>query len=606
MPTKVVGPARVDRVVRPKSKKGAPPMPPILSVSVGTAGASRNWRFLQRMTHAGRRDRVGSAIICDYNHGTKRRMEDRNKGKHVDQRVMLPETIPTADGFLLNPYEFGKHLGDVGDGLKGLVDQVHEQAQNSNSQPQLILEFLGFGGHAIVGLMMHRMLRERFPGARCLPVVALPANEMLHDWMRRQVQDPPPETTLPDWMLGGTWEAYEAGMDLGPYGCCLVVDNRIDAPPNDDLALGLAVIETAGTDPIKRGSLPEALGGILLEGPGWVGMNVVRRVVPSRKAWTWGIPIKRRRPVWGGSNNDLVVQTKEAIKECIRGGSLLERPDGMGSEDPLAGMANNGNGNHSLGVNSNGYYAAGGNGNSNGNGHHASVANGNGYYHQSAPVQQPLVYVTIPVPTNTVRDVVRSVTRQLKTEGFYDRHQEIDICFGSANFPDLPDADEEDKEYYQTATGNILRSIGQGIRLSFKKLWQGIAWIFVGGEERHQKEMSVVAVSLYPVHGRIRRVDEILHRNAQEPNAAEAFSGFGTRVHSKPPKPTEAPETPESHTPEDDPEPQEAPQAHAPEADPEPQEAPQAHAPEADPEPAAPEADPEPAAETVASGETLS
>ena len=130
--------------------------------------------------------------------------------------------------------------------------------------------------------------------------------------------------------------------------------------------------------------------------------------------------------------------------------------------------------------------------------------------------------------------------------------------------------------------------------------------LIFGGEERHQKEMSVVAVSLYPVHGRIRRVDEILHRNAQETNGSKAFSGFGSRVHIDPPQPTEAPETPEAHAPEDDPEPQESPQSHAPEDDPEPQESPQAHTPEADPEPAAPEADPEPAAETVASGETLS
>lgn len=308
------------------------------------------------------------------------------------------------------------------------------------------------------------------------------------------------------------------------------------------------------------------------------------------------------------------------------GGSLLERPDGMGSEDPLAGMANNGNGNPSLGVNSNGYYAAGpngnghyaagANGNGSGNGHYASDANGNGYHHQSAPVQQPLVYVTIPVPNNTVREVVRSVTRQLKTEGFYERHQEIDICFGSANFPDLPDADD-DNEYYQAAPRGFWRSLAGLPFDAVKLLGKVILWppkmliklgelILFGGEERHQKEMSVVAVSLYPVHGRIRRVDEILHRNAQEPNAAEAFSGFGTRVHSKPPKASEVPETPEAHAPEDDPEPQESTQAHAPEDDPELQESPQAHAPEADPEPATPEADPEPAAETVASGETLS
>ena len=598
MPDRVsIGPARVDGVVGERGRKDRSLAPPILSVSVGTAGASRNWRFLQRMAHAGRVGRVCSAIICDYNSGTVRRMQGRIEGigGYQKRRIVLPKTIPTADGFLLNPYEFGRHLGDVGDDLKGLVDQVYEQSQNSGSHPQLILEFLGFGGHAIVGLMLHQMLRDHFPESRCLPVIALPADETLHDWMRREVQDLPPETTLPGWMRGGTWEAYEAGMNLGAYGCCLVVDNRIDAPPNDDLALGLAVIEAAGTDPIKRGSLPEALGGILLEGRGWVGMNVVRRVIPSRKAWTLGFPLRRLRPVWSNNNNDLAVQTKEAIKECIRGGSLLERPGGIGSEDPLAAMSHNGNGNghYANGANGNGHYPNGANGNG-----HATDANGNGYYHQSAPVQQPRVYVTIPVPNHTVRKVVRNVTRQLKTEGFYERHQEIDIRFGSANFPDLPDTDEDDKEY--SVVGKTLRGIGRIIRWPFKMLWNGIAWIFVGGEERHQKEMSVVAVSLYPVHGRIRRVDEILHRNAQDPNDNEAFSGFGTRVHSKPPKPTEAPETPESpeaHAPEDDPEPQESPQPHAPGDDPEPQESPQAHA---------PEADPEPAAETVGTGETLS
>ena len=620
MPPRVAGsPARVDKVVNEVVKKGHSPAPPILSVSVGTAGASRNWRFLHRMAHAGRLGRVCSAIICDYNSGTVLRMRGRIKstsGRH-ESPIVLPKMIRTADGFLLNPYEFGRHLGDVGDDLKGLVDQVYEQSQNSGSHPQLILEFLGFGGHAIVGLMLHQMLRDHFPESRCLPVIALPADETLHDWMRREVQDLPPETTLPGWMRGGTWEAYEAGMNLGAYGCCLVVDNRIDAPPNDDLALGLAVIEAAGTDPIKRGSLPEALGGILLEGRGWVGMNVVRRVIPSRKAWTLGFPLRRLRTIWSISNNGLVVQTKEVIKDCIRmEGSLLERHGETESEDPFEAMGHNSNGNYPPGANGNGNYPPGANGNgnyppgangngnyppgANGNGHsrYATGANDNGYYHHPTAVQQPRVYVTLPVPNDTVREVERNVLRQLRAEGFYEKHQEIDIRFGSANFPERPG-----NEYYQEASGNILHSIGRVLRWPFKKLGQVIIWPFVGGEERHQKVMSVVGVSLYPVPGRINRVDEILHQRVQEPNGGEAFSGFGTRVHTNPP---EAPEAPQAHTPDEDPGPQESPQAHAPEDDPEPQESPQAHTPEADPEPAAPEADLEPAAETVASGETLS
>ena len=160
MATRVSGdPSRVDGVVGENGSKD--PAPPILSVSVGTAGASRNWRFLQRMTDADRLSRVCSAIVCDYNFGTIRqvgRLVKKTRGRQLS-RVVLPATIHTADGFLLNPYEFGNHLGDIDDDLKGMVDQVYEHSWKIGCQPQLILEFLGFGGHAIVGLMLHKKLR---------------------------------------------------------------------------------------------------------------------------------------------------------------------------------------------------------------------------------------------------------------------------------------------------------------------------------------------------------------------------------------------------------------------------------------------------------------
>ena len=530
MPRIFGNPARVDRVV----KKGNPTAPPILSVSVGSAGASCNWRFLQRMTDAGRLSRIASAIICDYNVGTVSRMRQRirsRRGRHISQ-VVLPETIYTADGFLLNPYGFGHYLGTVDADLNRLVDQVRNQSQDG-SQPQIILEFLGFGGHAIVGLLLHMKLQDAFPEARFLPVIALPADEMLHDWMRREVREPPPGTNLPAWMRQGTWDAYETCMRMGPYDGSLMVDNRIDAAPNDDLALGLAVIEAAGTDPMKRGSLPEAVSGVRLDGRGWLGMNVVRRVVPSRRSYTLGFPLRRRRPVWSGSN-ELGVQTKAAIIACLTDGSLLERHgNGREWEDPLAAMPH---GRHANGGNpppaANGATHANGHGSP--NGHYAAAGNNghaNGHY-APAPGQEPRVYVTVPAPIDIVRQVERNVVGQLKVEGFYEKHSEMDIRFGSANFPDRPDDDKEDAGYYQSGSGRFWGALGW----PFKTFWKMLIWPFVGGQERHQKEMSVVAVSLYPLPpGRLPRVDEILHRRIQPPSGHDAFSGFGTRSHSEPP-----------------------------------------------------------------------
>ena len=538
MPRIFGNPARVDRVV----KKGNPTAPPILSVSVGSAGASRNWRFLQRMTDAGRLGRIASAIICDYNIGTVSRMRQRirnRRGRHISQ-VVLPETIYTADGFLLNPYGFGHYLGTVDADLNRLVEQVRNQSRDG-SQPQIILEFLGFGGHAIVGLLLHMKLQDAFPEARFLPVIALPADEMLHDWMRREVREPPPGTNLPHWMRQGTWDAYETCMRLGPYDGSLVVDNRIDAAPNDDLALGLAVIEAAGTDPIKRGSLPEAVSGVRLDGRGWLGMNVVRRVVPSRRSFTLGLPLRRRRPVWSGSN-ELGVQTKAAIIACLREGSLLERNGGTEWKDPLAAMPNGRHANGSHPPGGNGSHAANGHGSS-ANGHYAAGSNGHGHY-APAPGQEPRVYVTVPAPIDIVRQVERNVVGQLKVEGFYEKHSEIDIRFGSANFPDRPDDGKEDAGYYQSASGRFWSAAGW----PFKGLWKMLLWPLVGGEERRQKEMSVVAVSLYPLPpGRLPRVDEILHRQIQPASDSDAFSGFGTRSHSGPPGGA-APE-PDSTTP---------------------------------------------------------
>ncbi len=151
-------PARVDGAL----KRGHSAVPPILAVSVGTAGDSRNWRFIQRMTDTGRLTRIRAAIICDYNDGAIQRMRMRirstlgvfKKQTH-SSLVVMPATINTTDGFMLNPYAFHNHLGTIDEDLDKQVEQVRQQSLRLGGSPKLIIEFLGFRGHATVGLMLH-------------------------------------------------------------------------------------------------------------------------------------------------------------------------------------------------------------------------------------------------------------------------------------------------------------------------------------------------------------------------------------------------------------------------------------------------------------------
>ena len=59
--------------------------------------------------------------------------------------------------------------------------------------PQLVIEFLGFGGHSILGGIIHEKLVAVLPEATFLPVLLLPSDPALQELMRQE-----------------TWKEYEA------------------------------------------------------------------------------------------------------------------------------------------------------------------------------------------------------------------------------------------------------------------------------------------------------------------------------------------------------------------------------------------------------------
>ena len=484
---------------------------PLLTVSVGTAGADRNARFLERMSDAGQVTRVQSALFYDYNENTTSKLWQRFRLKKSNSRngnrngiqVHMPKTIRNSDGFLLNPYAFGEYLGIIDHDMKELIDDICSQAHAKSQPPQLIVEFLGFGGHANLGLLLHRKIRDAFPEARVLPILALPDDPTLQEWMRGEVQEPTDNNTVPASMRDGTWKSYERLLTLRKHEGCLLVANWIDKSPNDDLAMGLATIEAAADNSMKSGSLPEAVAGIRINDRGWMGMNVVQKVLPSRQAWSFSFPMRRLRPVWG-SDDELAVQVKMAVKQCLTSGSLLEEA----REDPDMPSA--------LGASRNGYSPNGQalvNGSSNGS------ANGHGNHNGSAtppPVKGARVYVSVPLPDHLVPTLKSNVLRQLQAERFEEQFGRVNISFGPVHFPERAGENNRGFQPPDLLPITVLKNIG---KLLIFPVYAGRYLLFGGKKEQQIRQLKAVAVALYPITGEVPALTKILK---DTPSAVDA------------------------------------------------------------------------------------
>ena len=287
-----------------RSRDGTPP--PIVSVAVGTAGYKRSWKWAMRMGEAGMLDRVQSLLLYDCN---QKSIDDINADTRALGRapgnglpIILPAYLPKVDGFLRDPNAFTDYYGLIHRDMERMVDLLARRAEEVGSPPQIILEWFGFGGHAKLGGVLHKMLLTKFPEAIFLPIILLPREHVLEENMRRE-----------------TWAAYEETMQLpSPYSSdeefrgfpAIVTDNRIarDVKRLDDkLAIGLASLEASMSYKVDSGSLSETVNSFRDYSNGWFGMRILSRRVDVAPA-----PIPRRRWLGPLRGREMVVINDDA------------------------------------------------------------------------------------------------------------------------------------------------------------------------------------------------------------------------------------------------------------------------------------------------------
>ena len=365
------------------------PPAPIMVVCSGTAGFTRGRSFCQHMLDSERIERIQSVIVCDYNSQTmdeikRNRVKFKGRTRRASPIAMIfPEQVKQGDGFMLNPLEFKAEFGKISRELDKMVDEALQQSVQKGRDPQVIIEFMGFGGHSLVGLLLHQKLQKAFPTARMFPVIGIPGDQVLRQWMVGVFQEPTggEGVVLPSWCNEGVYRAYVKALNLEPNEAALFVDNAVDESPNYRLAAGLATIEAAGTDAVKKGSIPEALGGIMFrETPLYPGDRIKKL---NMNVVSVSLEQDRGRLRWSQEQEPRYA-VKKACWAVANSGSLLNWKDDL----------------------------------------YLAPADTN-------------IYISLPIKDNRLAELQKSLTQELEIEGFFEKRK-ANITIGSSLYQSVP------------------------------------------------------------------------------------------------------------------------------------------------------------------------
>ena len=212
---------------------------PIASVSVGTTGLRRTRRFLEKMYAAGCADRIQSLCVYDCNRTTIGQWQ-KTQSQSTAAKTILPDYIPLSEGFLRNNKAFQSYYGKIERDLERMADTMYARANEAGTPPQVILEWIGFGGHSLLSYLFHNIVLERFPDSTFLPIICLPYERILEQKMRNEVWD----TTI---------SAYADTKSI-------ITDNAVDkdlSTIDHRLGIALASIESAYRASPESGTLAE-------------------------------------------------------------------------------------------------------------------------------------------------------------------------------------------------------------------------------------------------------------------------------------------------------------------------------------------------------------
>ena len=275
---------------------------PIIVCGSGTAQVNRVWSLMERMGESGCLDRVQSAILYDINMDTRRRIANKSRDMRSSQgtRVFQPQYIPSDDGFHRNPHGYLQYAGRLLQEQESLVGDVSSRSDRIGTAPQLIVHFIGFGSHSILGAKLHNKLTEEFPDCKSLVVLGIPRDPTLHDQMR------------------AIWDEF---VGLLPDQGFLITDDRIGDPASQDhkLACAIASIEASSQSGSGSGpTLPDVISSLSQDTNGkWMGVSSIKSFeIPMLTSWSMLPPFRKTRLV-RGKGDEINMLPIKAIKAAM-------------------------------------------------------------------------------------------------------------------------------------------------------------------------------------------------------------------------------------------------------------------------------------------------
>ena len=230
---------------------------PIISLSVGSAGMARSAMWTQKMTALGCRGRIQSLVAYDCNKTNIQEWMRASTASGLEDLIITPEYLPISEGFLRQPNAFMRHYGAIERDIERIVDEMERLAHEAGVRPQIIIEWIGFGGHAKLSYLIHEHVAARFPGTQFLPVFCMPSERVL-------------EQNIRDYQL---WHAAEE--IIGPIAS-LITDNRASGSLqilDERIALGLAAIEACYRFRPDVGTMAETVSMLNLNHSRWVSLD---------------------------------------------------------------------------------------------------------------------------------------------------------------------------------------------------------------------------------------------------------------------------------------------------------------------------------------------
>ena len=275
---------------------------PLILVGSGTAQVNRVWGTMERMGEVGCLDRVQSTVLYDINNDTTRRITSKGRRlrSSLGTEVLLPQFIPTDTGFHRDPHGYEPYAGTLFQEQDKVVQELGERSDQLGTPPQLIIHFMGFGSHCLLGAHLHDRLKRRFPNSRTLVILDIPRDPTLHDQMR------------------DIWEEF---MALLPDEKFLVTDDRMGDPYLTDhkLACAIATIEATSQSGTQSGpTLTDVVSGLTKGNLGnWLGVSSINAYRLPMKSSLSLIPPFRRTRLVRGKSDELTLLGIRAAKDTM-------------------------------------------------------------------------------------------------------------------------------------------------------------------------------------------------------------------------------------------------------------------------------------------------